>query len=111
MRNVAVVGGGNTGGRASKSEGVDRVGRAGRRAQDVRVRAGAVVTVENADARVFFWPLSSLPMFSPVNANVNAWDIPKRAINLPSYHDIMKIDLDRVVETIVDLHKEIELFK
>jgi len=76
-----------------------------------REKLQSVFAVENADARVFFWPLSSLPMFSPVNANVNAWDIPKRAINLPSYHDIMKIDLDRVVETIVDLHKEIELFK
>jgi len=64
---------------------------------------------ENADARVFFWPLSSLPMFAPAYENVNAWDIPKRAINLPSYHDIMKIDLDRVVETIVELHQEIEL--
>jgi perosamine synthetase len=76
-----------------------------------REKLQAVFTVENADARVFFWPLSSLPMFEPVNTNVNAWDIPKRAINLPSYHDIMKMDLDRVVETIVDLHKEIESSK
>ena len=66
---------------------------------------------ENADARVFFWPLSRLPMFEDKQSNKVAWDIPNRAINLPSYHDIIKKDLDRVVETIVELHKEIEISK
>lgn len=61
----------------------------------------------NADARVFFWPLSSLPMFEPVKTNVKAWDIPARAINLPSYHDITSNDLDRVVQTIVELQTKI----
>ena len=55
---------------------------------------------ENADARVFFWPLSSLPMFEPVRSNVLAWDIPERAINLPSYHDIEAEDIQRVVEVV-----------
>lgn len=42
----------------------------------------------NIDARVFFWPLSSLPMFQPVQKNHNSWSIPQRALNLPSYHDL-----------------------
>ena len=55
---------------------------------------------ENVDARVFFWPLSSLPVFEPVDSNVLAWDIPERAINLPSYHDIEAEDIQRVVEVV-----------
>lgn len=51
---------------------------------------------ENIDARVFFHPLSSLPMFDPRPENRIAWDIPARAINLPSYHDMSDGDLDRV---------------
>lgn len=57
----------------------------------------------NADARVFFWPLSSLPMFAPVKTNVKAWDIPARAINLPSYHDMDLTAQDRVVAVIKSL--------
>jgi perosamine synthetase len=56
----------------------------------------------NVDARVFFWPLSSLPMFNAVQKNKRAWDIPERAINLPSYHDILAEDLHRVVMCISD---------
>lgn len=48
------------------------------------------------DARVFFWPLSSQPMFAPVPANLHARDICERAINLPSYHDMTDADIDRV---------------
>ena len=55
---------------------------------------------ENIDARVFFYPLSSLPMFADNSANTNARDIPSRAINLPSYHDITTPDLDRVIEVV-----------
>ena len=55
---------------------------------------------ENADARVFFYPLSSLPMFEDRPQNWNAWDIPSRAINLPSYHDITSDDLDRVIRVV-----------
>ena len=51
---------------------------------------------ENVDARVFFHPLSGLPMFAPRRGNRNAWDIPGRAINLPSYHDMTESELDRV---------------
>lgn len=52
---------------------------------------------EGADARVFFHPLSSLPMFSPITANTLAYDIPARAINLPSYHDMGEAELQRVI--------------
>ncbi len=51
---------------------------------------------ENIDARVFFWPLSSLPIFKPVRENSNAWNISERAINLPSYHEIRADSLDRI---------------
>lgn len=57
----------------------------------------------NADARVFFWPLSSLPMFEPVSTNKNAWDIPGRAINLPSYHEITDDEINRVAQTALDV--------
>jgi perosamine synthetase len=62
-----------------------------------REKLQAAFAEENADARVFFWPLSSLLMFEPVNSNVNAWSIPCRAINLPSYHDLQDVDIERVV--------------
>lgn len=72
-----------------------------------RKKLQAAFAAENADARVFFWPLSSLPMFEPVKNNVWAWDIPERAINLPSYHDISANDLDRVAQSIVELQAKI----
>jgi len=60
----------------------------------------AAFAAENADARVFFWPLSSLPMFEPVIQNSIAWEIPSRAINLPSYHEITDKDLIRITNVI-----------
>lgn len=57
----------------------------------------------NIDARVFFWPLSSLDMFEGCPHNVHAYDIPGRAINLPSYHDISEVELARVIAVIEDL--------
>ena len=53
--------------------------------------------------QVFFWPLSSLPMFTSQNKNLVAWDIPSRSINLPSYFDISEEDQDRVIEVIKKL--------
>lgn len=55
---------------------------------------------ENIDARVFFWPLSGLPMFEPAGTTPNAWSIPTRAINLPSYHDMSAEDLQRICAVI-----------
>lgn len=54
----------------------------------------------NIDARVFFYPLSGLPMFEPCRANVHAWDIPERSINLPSYHDMSQDDIERVCKVL-----------
>ena len=58
---------------------------------------------ENIDARVFFHPLSSLPMFESNIKNKNSWSIPKRSINLPSYHDITPSDQSRVASIICRL--------
>lgn len=58
---------------------------------------------ENIDARVFFHPLSSLPMFRPQTSNRTAYAIPGRAINLPSYHDITTEDLERVCAVVANL--------
>lgn len=58
---------------------------------------------ENVDARVFFWPLSGLPIFSANLLNKNAYSISSRAINLPSYHDISTSELDRVTEILKTL--------
>lgn len=43
---------------------------------------------ENIDARPFFYPLSSLPMFQKKEENAVSYDIASHAINLPSYHDL-----------------------
>jgi perosamine synthetase len=54
----------------------------------------------NIDARVFFYPLSGLPMFSEVPGNRQARDIPTRAMNLPSFHDMSRDEQNRVVSVI-----------
>jgi perosamine synthetase len=59
-----------------------------------------VFSAENIDARVFFHPLSSLAMFADQRQNRVAWDIPNRAINLPSFHDISTAQQDRVLDII-----------
>jgi len=60
------------------------------------------------DARVFFPPLSSLPMFDSVFANQNAYGIAGRAINLPSYHDMSTNDQDIVISVLRDVLGERE---
>ena len=57
-------------------------------------------SAENIDARVFFYPLSSLPMFDNQPQNQFAWCIPERAINLPSFHDMTIVEQDRIVDVI-----------
>jgi perosamine synthetase len=54
----------------------------------------------NIDARVFFWPLSMLPMFESKPVNEVSYSLYKRAINLPSYHDIREDEIDRVCEIV-----------
>lgn len=70
-----------------------------------RERLQATFAAENIDARVFFHPLSSLPMFVPRTENRWAYAIPGRAINLPSYHDISVQDLDRVCAVVSDVSR------
>ena len=55
------------------------------------------------DARVFFHPLSTLPMFDSHCINANATSIASRAINLPSYHDITELEIERVCQVIRDV--------
>ena len=55
---------------------------------------------DNIDGRVFFWPLSSLPMFERRPENVVSYSIYSRAINLPSYHDIDDASLERVARCV-----------
>lgn len=57
----------------------------------------------NIDGRVFFHPLSSLPMFDSCPSNRHSNDIPTRAINLPSYHDMTPNDQSRVIGVVSDL--------
>lgn len=54
----------------------------------------------NIDGRVFFWPLSMLPMFEPCPHNHVSYGLYRRAMNLPSYHDMSDADVDRVVACI-----------
>jgi len=68
-----------------------------------RARLQAAFSAENVDARVFFWPLSSLPMFAPIKSNANAWLIPERAINLPSYHEMSVADQCAVIDVVCKL--------
>jgi perosamine synthetase len=52
------------------------------------------------DGRVFFWPLSMLPMFEPQPEHHVSYGLYKRAINLPSYHDLSKDEMNTVVQLI-----------
>lgn len=65
-----------------------------------RERLVAAFAANNIDARVFFHPLSGLSMFEEVRSNRYAHDIPGRAINLPSYHDMTAEDQDRVIAVV-----------
>lgn len=55
---------------------------------------------ENIDARVFFWPLSILPMFSKQANNSVSLGIWPRAINLPSYYGLDNVEMNRVCEVV-----------
>jgi perosamine synthetase len=55
---------------------------------------------ENIDARIFFWPLSSLPMFKSKTKNKISKVIAKRAINLPSFHDI-ELQQQNIISNII----------
>ena len=63
-----------------------------------REQLQAAFKAENIDARVFFHPLSSLLLFEAKTTSAISFDIPGRAINLPSYHDMMEMDEKRVID-------------
>lgn len=58
----------------------------------------AAFKADNIDGRVFFWPLSMLPMFNKKLQNVVSYGLYERAINLPTYHDLSEMEMDRVID-------------
>ena len=68
-----------------------------------RERLQAAFAADNIDARVFFHPLSSLPMFGSRAGAPHSADIARRAINLPSYHDMTDEEQQRVATLVKDV--------
>jgi len=60
----------------------------------------AAFQADDIDGRVFFWPLSMLPMFEMKPENAVSYGLYERAINLPAYHDISEPEMDRVIRHI-----------
>ncbi|MDH3667661.1 MAG: DegT/DnrJ/EryC1/StrS family aminotransferase [Paracoccaceae bacterium] len=58
---------------------------------------------ENIDARVVFWPLSSLPPFGSGPGAPNAVEFSAHGICLPSYHDMTTAQQDRVIRVLHEL--------
>lgn len=54
----------------------------------------------NVDGRVFFWPLSILPMFDDKPENKVGYSIYERGINLPSYYDMKKDEINYVANLV-----------
>jgi perosamine synthetase len=61
----------------------------------------AAFKADNIDGRVFFWPLSSLPMFEPRPGHRVSHALSAGAMNLPSYHDITDEEMRRVADHVV----------
>ncbi len=55
---------------------------------------------EEIDARVFFWPLSMLPMFEDSPDNKVSYSLCLRGVNLPTHHDITEKEMDHVVSVL-----------
>ena len=70
-------------------------------AGDAQLRL-ASFKADNIDGRVFFWPLSSLPSFQPCPSHVVSHSLSRRALNLPSYHDISVAAIQRVCAHVID---------
>ena len=66
---------------------------------------------ENIDGRVFFWPLSIQPMFEGRPENHISHDIYKRAVNLPSYHDLSQSDIENVAKVVLDYLDSVNLIQ
>lgn len=70
-----------------------------------RERLLSALQAADIDGRVFFWPLSGLSMFEARTHNENAHYLPGHAINLPSYHDMTGAEIQRVVDTVLEVHR------
>lgn len=57
----------------------------------------AAFKADDIDGRVFFWPLSMLPMFTDKPENAISYGLYSRAVNLPTYHDLTEPEMDRVI--------------
>lgn len=55
---------------------------------------------DEIDGRVFFWPVSMLPMFERRPENVVSYSLYPRALNLPSYHDLTEQEMARVAKVL-----------
>jgi perosamine synthetase len=53
------------------------------------------------DGRVFFWPLSMLPMFAEKSSNAISYSLYSRGVNLPSFHEIEYSQLATVADMII----------
>ena len=62
----------------------------------------AAFQAADIDARVFFSPLSDLEFFADAQTPL-AHATARRAINLPSYHDMTEADIGRVCDVIGQL--------
>ena len=51
---------------------------------------------QNIDGRVFFYPLSMLPMFEEVEGTPFSYGLFNRAVNLPTYFGLTEAEMDRV---------------
>jgi perosamine synthetase len=60
----------------------------------------AAFRADNIDGRVFFWPLSTLPMFERKPDNTVSYGLFERAVNLPSYHALLNTEMDRVINLV-----------
>jgi perosamine synthetase len=60
----------------------------------------AAFKVDNIDGRVFFWPLSMLPMFERVLENKVSYGLYPRSVNLPTYCGLAEEEMERVVKLI-----------
>ena len=63
----------------------------------------AAFQAANADARVIFWPLSTLPPFGGGSGFPIASEVAAHGINLPSYHDMTDAQQDTVIGVVKEL--------
>jgi perosamine synthetase len=60
----------------------------------------AALKTDNIDGRVFFWPLSMLPMFEEKPENLVSYSLYQRSINLPTYHELKPKEQERIISII-----------